>query len=185
MRAGAMRFALGFASLALVCCGSSATTEHTGGTLAEEGGLHVPDGGLDAAGCFPDNDGINGGDYVIDLVVTDTGFYAAVPDGGMKEILATQNDAQVTFTLTNEGTRPHGFKVGCVSVLASYPDLPSGCPSTACFPSNAEIAPLAPGKSATIVFDTPTPDNLLYPFTSNEPADSNVSALNEGQWSLM
>ena len=55
----------------------------------------------------------------------------------------------------------------------------------ACFPASATIAPLAPGASATITFDTPTPDGLIYPFTSNEPADSAVPGLNDGQWSLM
>ena len=50
---------------------------------------------------------------------------------------------------------------------------------------NASIPPLAPGASATIAFATPTPDNLIYPFTSNEPNDSAVPGLNSGQFSLM
>jgi hypothetical protein len=145
----------------------------------------VKDAGVDANTCYPDNDGINGGDYTIDLVVTDTGFYASGPDAGMKSLLSTQNDAEVTLTLTNKGTKDHGFKVGCTSVLPSYPNLPAGCPTSACFPANSFIAPIAPNTSKTITFDTPTPDGLIYPFTSNEPADSNVAALNDGQWSLM
>jgi hypothetical protein len=133
--------------------------------------------GADGGGCFADADGVNGGAYTFDLTVDDTGF--------SKAILASQNDAQVTITLKNSGTKPHGFEVGCTSVLSAYPDLPAGCKTTACFPAGATIAPLAPGASATITFDTPTPDNLIYPFKSSEPADSNVPGLNAGQWTLM
>lgn len=128
-------------------------------------------------GCFPDNDGLTGGSYTFVLTVDDAGF--------SKNLLASQNDAQATVTLTNNGTTPHGFAVGCVGVTSSYPNLPAGCPSTVCFPAAAAIAPLAPGASATITFDTPAPDGLIYPFTSNEPNDSAVPGLNNGQWSLM
>ncbi len=138
------------------------------------------DAGADAAYCYPDNDGINGGDYTIDLVVNDTGFFASGPDAGMKDLLSTQNDAQVTLTLTNKGTRPHGFKVGCTTAEA-----PAGCPTTVCFPATSTIAPLEPGETKVITFDTPTPDGIIYQFSSNEPADSSVRALNDGQWSLM
>jgi hypothetical protein len=134
-------------------------------------------GSADGGACFADADGINGGTYTFDLTVDDTGF--------SKAILATQNDSQVTISLKNTGTKPHGFVVGCTSVASAYPDLPAGCPTTACFPAGASIAPLAPGASATITFDTPTPDNLIYPFRSSEPADSAVPGLNSGQWTLM
>jgi hypothetical protein len=166
----ALRAALLVASAAIFQCSSSTTASSQ---------LTV-DAGADAAYCYPDNDGINGGDYTFDLVVTDTGFFASGPDAGMKDILSTQNDAQVTLTLTNKGTTPHGFKVGCTTATA-----PAGCPTTVCFPANSVIAPLAPGASTTITFDTPTPDGIIYPFTSNEPADSDVHELNDGQWSLM
>jgi hypothetical protein len=135
--------------------------------------------------CYPDNDGINGGSYVIELVVNDTGFLASDADAGTKNIIGTQNDAMVTLTLTNMGTTPHGFAVGCTSVCPGYPNLPAGCSPMACFPANSTIAPLAPGASMTITFDTPTPDGFIYPFSSNEPADSAVPGLNDGQWSLM
>jgi len=130
-----------------------------------------------AAACYPDNDGINGGEYTFVLTVDDTGF--------SKTILTTQNDAVATVMLTNMGTTPHGFMVGCTSVLPAYPDLPAGCPTVACFPSGATIPPLAPGASQTITFDTPTPDGHIYPFKSTEPADSTVPGLNNGQWVLM
>jgi hypothetical protein len=135
--------------------------------------------------CYPDGDGINGGSYTIELIVDDTGFTADSPDGGTKDIVSTQNDAQVTLTLTNMGTVPHGFEVLCTSVCPAYSTLPSGCSPLACFPSNSTIAPIDPGKSATVTFDTPTPDGLLYPFKSSAPGDSSVPGLNNGQWSLM
>jgi hypothetical protein len=138
-----------------------------------------------ASVCYPDNDGINGGSFTIDLVVDDTGFTASDVDAGAKNIITTQNDAQVTLTLTNKGTTPHGFEVQCTSVCPSYSNLPAGCSPLACFPANSTIAPIAPGASTTITFDTPTPDGLQYPFKSSEPSDSTVPGLNDGQWVLM
>jgi hypothetical protein len=143
---------------------------------------------LNANACYPDNDGINGGSYTIDLVVNDTGFFASGGDdagASAKNIIATQNDALVTLTLTNNGSKPHGFTVGCTSIALAYPTLPAGCPTSACFPANATIAPIDAGASVTVTFDTPTPDGLIYPFTSNDPDDTSVSGLNGGQWSLM
>ena len=134
-------------------------------------------GSVDGGGCFPDGDGTSGGYDTVALTVDDTGF--------SKTILASQNDAQATVKITNMGTRPHGFEVGCTSVLPAYPMLPKGCPASACFPANAAIAPLAPGASTTITFDTPTPDGLIYPFRSNVAADQDVAGLNDGQWTLM
>lgn len=139
----------------------------------------------DAGVCYPDNDGINGGSYTIDLDVNDTGFFATSEDAGTKNIIATQNDAEVTLTLANTGTVPHGFQVECVNVCSVYPTLPEGCSPLACFAANSTIAPIAPGASATITFATPTPDGLIYPFRSSAPGDSAVPGLNAGQWSLM
>ena len=151
-------------ALALVHCSSSA-------------GHATNTADADAAGCFPDDDGIIGGDDTFELTVDDTGF--------SKNILTTQNDAQVTLTLKNTGTKPHGFEVDCTSVTSAYPTVPAGCSTIACFPANSTIAPLAPGASRTITFDTPTPDGLLYPFQSSEPSDSTVPGLHSGQWSVM
>jgi hypothetical protein len=129
--------------------------------------------------CFPDHDGLNGGNYIFDVTVDDTGF--------SKMIFATQNDATATLTLKNTGTKPHGFAIECTSVTPAYPTVPKGCPDVACFPSNAYIAPLAPGESKTVTFGTPTPDGLLYPVRSSEPNDDTVPGLNGAmtQWSLM
>lgn len=141
---------------------------------------------LEAGACYPDGDGITGGSYTIDLVVDDTGFTSSGgDDAGTKNIIATQNDAQVTLTLTNNGTKPHGFEVECVDVCSVYSSLPAGCSPSACFPSSSTIPTLAPGASVTVTFDTPTPDGLLYPFRSAVAADSAVPGLNDGQWSLM
>jgi hypothetical protein len=153
----------------LLHCSSSSTTTSSGDKGDDDGG-----------DCFPDNDGVTGapnGMYTFVLTVDDTSF--------SKMLLTTQNSAPVTLTLTNNGTKPHGFKVECTSVTPAYPTVPAGCPTTACFDANSTIAPLAPGASKTITFETPVPDNLIYPFDSNEPADTAVPGLNTGQWSLM
>jgi hypothetical protein len=129
--------------------------------------------------CFPDHDGINGGSYIFEATVDDEGF--------SKTVFATQNDATVLLTLKNTGTKPHGFAIECTNVKPTYPSIPAGCPSVACFPANAVIPPLMPGESKTITFDTPTPDGLLYPVKSSDPDDCSVQGLNGGstQWSLM
>jgi hypothetical protein len=125
----------------------------------------------DAATCYPDTNGFNGGSYTLDLTVDDSGF--------SKLVLATENDAQVTLTLTNQGTLSHGFEVGCTTAAT-----PEGCPTKVCFPAGATIAPIAPGTSKTVTFTTPTADGLIYPFRSSAPADASVSGLDDGQWSL-
>ena len=160
---------LALAGGALLHCSSSSSSSTTG------------DGGLD---CYPDQDGVTDVPATIDLVVDDTGFYAGSPDSGadtdagMKTVITTQNDSTITFTLTNRGTKPHGFEVECASVLGAYPNPPQGCPSTACFPSNSTIAPIDPGTSKTIQFVTPIPDNVLFPFKSSAPGDASVPGLN-------
>jgi len=167
-------------SVLLVHCSSSSS----GGDSA----------GGDGGDCYPDNDGVNNVPQPVDLVVDDTGFYAGSPDSGadtdagMKTVITTQNSSTVTLTLTNKGTKEHGFTVECTSVLPAYPNLPAGCSSMACFPSDSTIAPLAPGASKTVTFQTPAPDNLNYPFKSNAPGDADSPALNGSDgtaWSLM
>lgn len=146
-----------------------------GDAAAEAGG--TLDAGDDAGACLFNNDGLSGGDFAVDLTVDDTGF--------SKDVIATGNDAQITLTLTNNGTKPHGFEVECTSLAPAYPNVPAGCPTTTCFPSSSTISPLSPGASQTITFETPTPDGLVYPFKSSEPGDSTVPGLNDGQWRLM
>jgi hypothetical protein len=149
----------------------------------------------DGGDCYPDNDGVNNVPSTVDIVVDDTGFYAGSPDSGavdydagMKTVITTQNSSTITLTLTNKGTKEHGFEVECTSVLPTYPNLPAGCSSTACFPSDSTIAPIAAGTSKTIQFVTPVPDNLNFPFKSSAPGDANNPALNGSDgsaWSLM
>ena len=180
-RLRSLPFTLALTAFALAHCSSASS----GGNSSS---------GDDGGECYPDNDGVNNVPQTIDLVVDDTGFYAGSPDSGadtdagMKTVITTQNSSTVTFTLTNRGTKEHGFEVECTSVLPAYPSLPQGCSSTACFPSSSTIAPLAPGASKTVTFITPAPDNLNYPFKSNAPGDANVPALNGSDgtaWSLM
>jgi hypothetical protein len=176
---------LTLSGIALLHCNSSSS--NTGGANVNCSTIG-PDADFyqDAGACYPDNDGITGGSYTIDLVVDDTGFLASGgDDAGTKNIIATQNDAQVTLTLTNNGTKPHGFEVEPVNVCSVYPSLPAGCSPNASFPAGSTISTLAPGASVTVTFVTPTPDGLLYPFKSAVAADSTVPGLNEGQWSLM
>jgi hypothetical protein len=121
--------------------------------------------------CFTDANGISGGDDTFEVTVTDTGY--------SKTILQTENLAQVTLTLTNAGTKAHGFEVECMPTTA-----PAGCPTTSCFPSDSTIAPLAPGATKTVTFDTPNPEGI-YTFRSGGPDDSGVAGLNDGQFILM
>ena len=150
--------------------------------------------GDDGGDCYADNDGVNNVPSLIDIVVTDTGFYAgsadagADLDAGMKTVVTTQNSSTIQLTLTNAGTMDHGFAVVCTSVLPSYPDLPPGCSSMACFPGGSTIAPIAPGASKTVTFVTPVPDNLIFPFKSTASGDAHVPGLNGSAgnaWSLM
>src|SRR5580693_7406681 len=128
----------------------SAGLAHCGSSSGGNGDVSCASVNPDAAAttsptvCYPDNDGITGGSYTIALAVNDTGFTSTGSDdndGGVtKNIIATQNDAMVTLTLTNTGTTPHGFQVLCTPVCPSYPSLPVGCSPLACFPSNSTIA---------------------------------------------
>jgi len=173
-----------FLSLAgVVCLAHCGSSPSAGSSASGDGG-----------DCYPDNDGITNVPETVDVVVDDRGFYPGSPDSGayadagMKTVIATQNSSTVTFTLTNRGTQPHGFEVECTSVLSVYPSLPAGCSSTACFPSDSTIAPLAPGATKTVTFVTPVPDNLNYPFKSSAPGDAKNPALNGSDgsaWSLM
>ena len=108
-----------------------------------------------------DTDGLNGGCYTFDLTVTDTGFSPV--------ILKAQNLGLVTLHLTNAGTKPHDFVMGCIPV--SFP----GCPAQSCFSSAANIPSVAPGGSATATFATPNPEGI-YLFRSDVNGDSQVDA---------
>ena len=108
----------------------------------------------------PDSDGLAGGCYFFNLFVDDIGFSPI--------ILKAQNLARTTIQLTNTGTRPHDFVVGCVPLHAP------GCPSQVCFPPRASIATLAPGGVATTTFVTPYLDGI-YDFQSDLTGDSPIA----------
>lgn len=109
--------------------------------------------------CKPaEPDGINGGTAALAVSVSDTAFTPA--------ILKAENLATVTLTLTNTGTKPHGFAVQCIPVPAV-----SGCPATSCFPNAATIAPIAPSAKATVTFLVPNPEGI-YNFGSSAPSDT-------------
>jgi hypothetical protein len=105
-----------------------------------------------------DQDGISGGTYAFDLTVTDDAFAPI--------ILKTQNNATVTLTLTNAGTKPHDFAIDCLPTPND-----NGCPATSCFPDASAIGPVPPDASASTTFVTPNPEGI-YTFRSNLPGDT-------------
>lgn len=117
--------------------------------------------------CTPnDQDGVIGGKIAVLLTVSDAGFaVGGVDSGSTQRNITIQNSVRVTLTLTNAGTRPHSFVVGCIPT-----ELPSGCKQRSCFPAEANIAPVDPGKSVTTEFVTPLVEGA-YPFSSDVPGD--------------
>jgi hypothetical protein len=120
--------------------------------------LHCTNAGT-AGTCAPgDADGIQGGSYAFDLAVDDTAFSPT--------ILKAENVASVSVTLTNTGTKPHGFVVECMPTPND-----EGCPTTSCFPDASTIGPLPPDASATATFVTPNPEGI-YVFRSDVSGDT-------------
>jgi hypothetical protein len=124
--------------------------------------------GESARDCNPDDsDGVVGGNYTVLISVNDTGYAVGGVDSGSTEPnIAAQNRSNVTLTLTNVGTTPHGLHVACIPT-----GLPEACPALSCFPDAANIPPLAPGDSATVTFVTPALEGA-YPFISDAPGDT-------------
>lgn len=122
----------------------------------------------DENSCVPDDaDGIANIDVNVELTVDDAAFAPA--------IVKTQNTSSITLTLTNKGTRPHGFAIDCHPTPNTR-----GCPPQICFPPEATVAPLAPGASATVKFTTPAYE-AIYTYRSTAEGDS---ALATGQFIL-
>jgi hypothetical protein len=139
-------------------CPASAADASAGGDGS--GGAAGDDGG--GSPCQPpDSDGITGGCYAFDVTVDDTGFTPV--------ILKAQNNAQVTLTLKNTGSKPHDLVIGCVPI--SY----AGCPPQFCFPADANIASVPPGGSASTTFVTPYVEGI-YEFRSDLAGDSQLSS---------
>jgi hypothetical protein len=115
--------------------------------------------------CMPDDqDGVFGGNNTVKLYVSDTGYAVGTADSGQRNI-AIQNTSNVKLTISNVGSKPHGFHVACRPT-----DLPAVCPQTSCFPDASNVPALDPGASVTVMFATPAVEGE-YPFTSDEPGD--------------
>lgn len=116
--------------------------------------------------CTPDDaDGIVDDPATLLVTVTDIDF--------KPKILAVQNSSTITLTVENQGTTPHSFVVDCVPTPNS-----DGCPMQSCFPSEAQIEPVAPGEKTTVVFESPLVEQI-YIFHSDVPEDT---ALEPGQF---
>lgn len=124
-------------------------------------------GGESGDGCQPDDqDGVVGSAVTVLLSVSDTGFaVGGVNSGSTQPNIAVQNKSWVTLTITNVGSAPHSFRVGCRPT-----DLPAGCEQMSCFPAAAAVPAIDPGTSVTVMFETPAVEGE-YPFTSDEPGD--------------
>jgi hypothetical protein len=105
-----------------------------------------------------DADGIIGGTYTFALRVNDQSFEPIVFPG--------QNTADVTLTLTNQGTGVGGFSIDCLPTPNS-----DGCPTQSCFPDSHVIEPIAPGASATVVFKIPEVEGI-YTFRALRDDDA-------------
>lgn len=111
--------------------------------------------------CTPnDADGIASEPAMAYLTVTDEEF--------IPKILAAQNTSEITLTLENLGTAPHGFVIDCLRTPNS-----DGCPMQSCFPSEAKIEPVAPGEKVTVSFESPLVEGI-YPFRSFVPGDAEL-----------
>lgn len=120
--------------------------------------------------CMPgDQDGIVGGSNTVLLNVSDTAFaVGGVNSGSTQRNVSVQNTSNVTLTITNVGSKPHSFQVGCRPT-----NSPAGCPQTSCFPDTANVSAIAPGDSVTVMFQTPAVEGE-YQFTSDEPGDDDL-----------
>lgn len=106
----------------------------------------------------PDQDGIIGGEFALDVSVSDTDF--------SPKVVQVQNSANVKLTVRNTGTKVHAFEVGCLNV--------PGC--TVCFPDEAKVS-VEPGASKTVTFTAPSLEGL-YPVTSTGDAFVGQFSLN-------
>lgn len=151
--------------------GSSGSPEDNGAAGAIDDGNGVAgapddDDDIPPGSCIPDDqDGVVGGNNTVKLYITDTSFNVGTADSGQRNI-AVQNSANVTLTITNAGSKPHGFSIACRPT-----DLPAMCNMpTSCFPTGANVAAIDPGDSVSVEFKTPVVEGE-YRFTSDEPGD--------------
>jgi hypothetical protein len=140
---------LGLLFFSLLDCSSSSSSSD------------APDAGGTSGACVSTKDS---GTAAIALSVDDTAFSPAQ---------VTADDLSlVTVTLTNKGTKPHGFTVQC----ASTPNT-KGCPTTTCFPDASTIDPIPPDASATATFTAPHAEGT-YTFGSGASGDTMTGQFN-------
>jgi hypothetical protein len=122
--------------------------------------------------CNPgDQDGVLGGFSTVKLSVSDTAFAVGGVDSNSTEPnIAVQNSSAVKLTVSNTGSTPHSFKVACIPS-----GLPAGCEQMSCFPDAANIPPIAPGESVTVMFATPALEGA-YQFISDVDGDISTDA---------
>ena len=136
--------------------------------------------------CTPDDqDGVVGGRQTVLLNVSDTAFgVGGVDSGSLQPNVAVQNSSFVTLTLTNIGTKPHSLRLACIPS-----GLPAPCARTSCFPDEANVPEVLPGRSVTVMFATPAVEGA-YAFVSDQPGDSETDEAGKasglvGQFVLM
>ncbi len=119
----------------------------------------------DAGGAceLEDLDGIIGGTYTFALHVDDAGFDPRV--------IAVQNTAEVTLTLTNDARSESGFSIDCLPTPNQ-----DGCSTQSCFPDSHLIAPVAAGASATVHFRVPQVEGI-YTFRALEQDDGRTGQI--------
>ncbi len=120
--------------------------------------------------CTPgDADGVVGGTIRVLLNVSDTGYaVGGVDSRSTQPNIAVQNSSTVKLTITNVGSKAHGFHIACIPT-----DLPAKCPQESCFPDDTTIAAIDAGDSVTITFKTPAVEGA-YSFTSDAAGDEDL-----------
>jgi hypothetical protein len=127
-------------------------------------------GTADDDSCNPDDaDGVVGGTTTVLLSVNEDGYaVGGVDSGSTQPNIAVQNSSTVKLTITNTGTKPHGFLIACVPT-----GLPASCAQESCFPDDANVPVIDPGDSVTVTFTTPAVEGA-YTFTSDAAGDEDL-----------
>jgi hypothetical protein len=117
----------------------------------------------DGDACTPnDADGVISEPARLALTVTDSDF--------APKILSAQNSSDITLTIDNQGTAPHGFVIDCLPTPNH-----DGCPTKSCFPSAARVESLAPGDTTTLMFETPLVEGI-YEFHAGLVQDAELTS---------
>ena len=132
-----------------------------GATHCSNGSPTTADGGCQ----LDDQNGTSGGAKVVDIAVSDTGFFVGGPDSGSTSSnVAFENSTVVTLTLFNVGTKPHDLTVQCQAPSAD------NCQMSWCF-MPANVPTVQPGQSVETTLTAPFSEGV-YVFTSDLPGDT-------------